>query len=98
MTVLFIGPEGWRGCRDTYRLFVRLEREDDGGFSAVLSDLPGVASQGDTEEEALENVAEAFRAAFASYRDVGTPIPWQHNDGLLPRAGEKVIVVDCSRE
>ena len=35
------------------------EKEEDGGYSVWIPDLPGCASQGDTLEEAIENIKEA---------------------------------------
>jgi predicted RNase H-like HicB family nuclease len=39
---------------------VVLEREADGGFVASVPILPGCVSQGDSREEALENIQEAI--------------------------------------
>ena len=50
--------------------------EDDGGYSAIALRLPGVVSQGDSVEEALENISEAFAAAISVYLEDGTAIPW----------------------
>lgn len=36
------------------------QEEKDGGFSVWVPDLPGCASQGETLEEALENIKEAI--------------------------------------
>ncbi|XWK88979.1 MAG: type II toxin-antitoxin system HicB family antitoxin [Phormidium sp.] len=33
--------------------------EDDGGYTVIIPDLPGCMSQGETLEEALENINEA---------------------------------------
>ena len=35
--------------------------ESDEGFSISVPGLPGCCSQGETEEEALENIADAIR-------------------------------------
>ena len=95
--VIFEGD--WKERHNTYSLRVRLEKEGCGGFSATLPNLPGVASQGDTEQEALSNIAEAFKGAFLSYRDAGKPIPWRRDDVEVIRVSyEKVIIVDCSEE
>jgi predicted RNase H-like HicB family nuclease len=39
---------------------VVFEEENDGGFSVWVPDPPGCASQGETFEEALENIKEAI--------------------------------------
>ena len=36
------------------------QEETEGGFSVWIPDLPGCASQGETLEEALENIKEAI--------------------------------------
>lgn len=48
------------------------EAEDDGGgFSVFALHYPGVVSQGETIEEAKENIAEAFLAMLESARKHG---------------------------
>lgn len=59
-----------------YECRVLLCPEQSGGFSAHALRLPGVASQGETVEEALQAVAEAFLGAIEAYREEGTEIPW----------------------
>lgn len=39
---------------------VVFEKENDGGYSVWVPDLPGCASQGDNLEEAMSNVKEAI--------------------------------------
>ena len=39
---------------------VVFQEENEGGFSVWVPDLPGCASQGETLEEALENIKEAM--------------------------------------
>jgi antitoxin HicB len=52
--------------------------EPEGGYSALVPSLPGVATQGETIEETLENVREAFRGVFAEYTGSNEDIPWCH--------------------
>jgi predicted RNase H-like HicB family nuclease len=61
----------------TYRCPVTLIPEDEGGFSAISANLPGVASQGETEAEAIENFKDAMAASLASYKAHGEAIPWK---------------------
>jgi predicted RNase H-like HicB family nuclease len=42
------------------KLRVILEPSEDGGFTVVVPALPGCISEGDTREEAMENIREAI--------------------------------------
>lgn len=61
---------------------IRLIEEDDGWWSAV-DEESGVASQGETREEALENLDAALSAtAEATEADTSAPepdVPWFEN-------------------
>lgn len=46
---------------------VVLEPQEEGGFTAYVPALPGCVSEGETREEALENIREAI----ALYLDAG---------------------------
>ena len=50
--------------------------KEEQGFSIVSTNLPGVCSQGDTMQQARDNIAVAFRAAIAVYSDEGLEVPW----------------------
>ena len=50
--------------------------EEDGSFSAVVLNLPGAGSCGDTEEDALCNAKEAIRGVIESHRASDEDIPW----------------------
>ena len=60
-----------------YRCMARLEPQTGGGYTAYIPDLPGVVSEGDTEEEAVANIKEALAEALASYLDGSDGIPWE---------------------
>lgn len=49
---------------------------EDSGFSIHCLNLPGVVSQGETVEEAVENITDAFRETVLYYRESKLPIPW----------------------
>jgi len=59
-----------------YRCHVCLIPEEDGTWSAIVLNLPGAASCGDSEEEALLNVREAIVGVVQSYLADGEAIPW----------------------
>jgi antitoxin HicB len=52
-----------------------LATEDGGGFSALVPDLPGCMSDGDTPEEAVANVQDAIASWIESAHELGRPIP-----------------------
>ena len=54
---------------------VILEREDDGGYHAFVPALKGCHTQGDTLDEAIENVREAIELYLESLKDQGEPAP-----------------------
>ena len=54
---------------------VILEPERDGGFHAFCPVLKGCHTQGDTLEEALQNMREAIDLYLESLLDHGEPIP-----------------------
>lgn len=71
--------------------------EVDGGFSAYAARLPGVVSEGDTFDEAVANVAEAFRGAVESYLTAGASIPWVDEDPVDPGVQIDIPVTLTSR-
>lgn len=54
---------------------VVLSPEDEGGFSVFVPELPSVATQGETREEALAMAKEAIEAYLEAMQDDGLPIP-----------------------
>jgi antitoxin HicB len=52
-----------------------LSDEDGGGFAAIVPDLPGCMSDGDTPEEALANVRDAIASWIEAASDLGRPVP-----------------------
>ena len=72
----------------TYHYTVILEREADGGFHAYCPALKGCHSQGDTLDEAIDNIREAAEAYLESVAAHGEPIP---QEDLLIRPVEVAI-------
>lgn len=56
-------------------LIAPLTAEDGGGFSAVVPDLPGCMSDGETPEEAIANVQDAIASWMEAAHDLGRSIP-----------------------
>ena len=49
---------------------VVLEPSDEGGFTVYVPSLRGCVSEGDTEEEALENIKDAINTWLDSWEDI----------------------------
>ena len=50
-------------------------QDDDGGYWTEVPALPGVGSQGDTLDEAIENTKEAIALMLEYLAEKGQPIP-----------------------
>lgn len=61
--------------KQIYNYTVLLEKELDGGYHAFCPVLKGCHSQGDSFEEAIENIAEAIELYIESLRADNQPIP-----------------------
>ena len=46
-----------------------LEESDEGGYTVYVPSLPGCISEGDTEEEAMENIKEAIELYLEPIED-----------------------------
>lgn len=58
-----------------YKIPIILTPEAEGGFTVTSPVLPELITGGDTTEEILENVADAFRVVLEIYEDDGRPLP-----------------------
>lgn len=58
-----------------YRYTVIIEKDEDGVYVASCPALQGCHTQGDTYEEALDNLKDAINLNIAARRDLGEPIP-----------------------
>lgn len=57
----------WATIKPSMNFRVRIEQDPvDGGYVAECLDLPGCMSQGETEEEALANLADAIGGVIAA--------------------------------
>lgn len=63
--------------QNTYR--VLLNKEQEGGYTAIVPMLPGCITYGETLEEAVENVKEAIELYIESLRAHNEPIPTEEN-------------------
>jgi predicted RNase H-like HicB family nuclease len=51
------------------KLQIILEPSDEGGFTAIVPSLPGCISEGDTQEEAVNNIKEAIELYLEPIED-----------------------------
>jgi len=91
-----LDPTDWERLADNiFECRVLLCPEMEGGYSAHALRLPGVASQGDTIDQALENIKEAFRGAVSVYQEDDQQIPWEEITIDRPAGSlERWILVD----
>ena len=61
--------------KQTYNYTILLEKEADGGYHAFCPILKGCHSQGDTFEEAVQNITEALELYLESLIADNQPIP-----------------------
>jgi antitoxin HicB len=58
-----------------YRVPLVLAPQDEGGYTVTSPVLPGLVTEGDSLEQALENVQDALRATLELYEETGRPVP-----------------------
>lgn len=58
-----------------YRLPLVFDPQPEGGFTVTSPLLPELITEGDTVDDALENVRYALAAVLEIYRDLGKPLP-----------------------
>jgi len=61
----------------SHRFKVIVEKEQQGGYSVYVPALPGCASQGESEKEALNNIKEAIDLYVESLKEDKLPVPKQ---------------------
>jgi predicted RNase H-like HicB family nuclease len=64
---------------------VLIEQDEDGAFVAEVPSLPGCISQGQTREEALDNIKEAIVVYLESLE--------AHNEPVPPSITEEIVEV-----
>ncbi len=53
---------------------VTLDRDEDGVWVVECPSIPGCVSQGETKEEALENIKDAIRLCLEVRAEMGYPL------------------------
>ncbi|MBT3266619.1 type II toxin-antitoxin system HicB family antitoxin [Candidatus Poribacteria bacterium] len=62
------------------RVPIILTADEDGGFVVESPTMPGCISQGDTVEEALENIRDVIDGWVRVQRDHGHPTAFEQTD------------------
>ena len=71
--------------------------DENGSVAIVAAHLPGVATYGETVDDAIQNLKEAFQVSAESYLEDGSTIPWRRDEGdEAPEPGcfARWVVVD----
>lgn len=58
-----------------YKLPLVFEPQPEGGFTVTSPLLPELVTEGDSVEDALENVRDALLAVIEAYQELGRPLP-----------------------
>lgn len=69
---------------------VVIEQDEDGKFVASCPTLPGCWSEGETRNEARQNIEEAIKGYLESLKKNGDPIPPPINEEIIDIDIEKV--------
>jgi antitoxin HicB len=59
----------------TVEYTIVLEQSDDGGWSALAPDLPGLLISGNTRDELLASAPDAIQTYLETMRDLGRSLP-----------------------
>jgi antitoxin HicB len=76
-----------------YKIPLLLSPQPEGGFTVTSPVLPELVTEGETAEEALENVKDALAAVVEIYEDMGRSLPGstQVLDLSVPLSFETVV-------
>jgi antitoxin HicB len=58
-----------------YKLPLVFEPQPEGGYTVTSPLLPELVTEGDTLEDALDNVRDALAAVVEAYRELGRALP-----------------------
>ena len=68
-----------------FRYTAVFEPAEEGGYIVTFPAIPGLATQGETMDEARAMAADCLRANLESLRKDGEPLPMRLQKGLLPK-------------
>ncbi len=58
-----------------YKVTFIFTPQPEGGYTVTCKELPGLVTEGDSVDEALANLKDAFAATLELYEDLGRPLP-----------------------
>lgn len=64
-----------------YKIPLVLTPQPEGGYTVTSPLVPELVTEGDTVEQAMENVKDALAAVIETYDDLGRPFP---QNALIP--------------
>lgn len=77
------------GSAQAYCVSVRpLRKQLGGGFEAVVSDLPGCRSDGDTPQDALANAYDAIECWIDEAQSLGRAVPPPRHTAAIPGSSD----------
>jgi antitoxin HicB len=76
-----------------YKLPLVFEPQPEGGYTVTSPLIPELVTEGDSVEDALENVRDAFVAVLEIYRDAGKPVPTELSIGTSGEAVRADVVI-----
>ncbi len=76
----------YAGDMDAREFDVVMVAEPEGGYSVFVPDLPSVATQGETIDEARVNAQEAIEGYLEVMHEDDLPIPSVHRDRVAVHA------------
>lgn len=71
-----INNSGTQANGNQYVCFAKIEVDEEGHRSIECVNLPGVLSDGETDEECVSNISEAFEEALLAYHEMGVDPPF----------------------
>ncbi len=92
----FVAEPDWKASNGV-RLHLLITKDVDGIYSAVVLNLPGAGSCGDTEEEAICNAMDATRGVLEVYEGNDEEIPWKDTASMAIPVGakQKWVILDA---
>ena len=58
-----------------YKVTVILTPQPEGGYTVTCDELPELVTEGDSVDESLDNVVDAFAATLELYEDLARSLP-----------------------